>query len=132
MTLGSEEGFVRVTARADNHLVLGIQAIGSGVSELSAAFGLALDEALIALRLPDWACNQAQDPGCCSSRVLQGAGQTHTLASPRRGFLFNGVERRKFSGEKRGWLVYPWQSWNGAYGICWNLPSKGSGSSEMA
>ena len=43
MTLGSEEGFVRVTARADNHLVLGIQAIGSGVSELSAAFGLALE-----------------------------------------------------------------------------------------
>ena len=43
MTLGSEVGFVRVTARADNHLVLRIQASGSGVSELSAAFGLALE-----------------------------------------------------------------------------------------
>ncbi len=43
MTLGSDEGFVRVMARADNHLVLGIQAVGAGVSELSAAFGLALE-----------------------------------------------------------------------------------------
>ncbi len=40
MTLGSEEGFVRVTARADNYLVLRIQAIRSAVSELSAAFDL--------------------------------------------------------------------------------------------
>lgn len=37
MTMESEEGFVRVIARADNHLVLGIQATGVGVSELSAA-----------------------------------------------------------------------------------------------
>ncbi|MCR5857475.1 dihydrolipoyl dehydrogenase [Mesorhizobium sp. J428] len=43
MTLQSEEGFVRVVARADNHLVLGIQAVGAGVSELSAAFGLAIE-----------------------------------------------------------------------------------------
>jgi dihydrolipoamide dehydrogenase len=43
MTLAAEEGFVRVTARADNHLVLGIQAVGAGVSELSAAFSLALE-----------------------------------------------------------------------------------------
>ena len=43
MTLLDEEGFVRVVARADNHLVLGIQAVGSGVSELSAAFGLAIE-----------------------------------------------------------------------------------------
>ena len=43
MTLQAEDGFVRVTARADNHLVLGIQAVGAGVSELSAAFGLALE-----------------------------------------------------------------------------------------
>jgi len=43
LTLGEEEGFVRVTARADNHLVLGIAAVGAGVSELSAAFGLALE-----------------------------------------------------------------------------------------
>lgn len=43
MTLSSEEGFVRVVARADNHLVLGIQAVGAGVSELSAAFSLAVE-----------------------------------------------------------------------------------------
>jgi dihydrolipoamide dehydrogenase len=43
MTLTSDEGFVRVVARADNHLVLGIQAVGSGVSELSAAFALAIE-----------------------------------------------------------------------------------------
>ncbi|OHV84554.1 dihydrolipoyl dehydrogenase [Rhizobium sp. LCM 4573] len=43
MTLGSEDGFVRVVARADNHLVLGIQAVGAGVSELSAAFSLAIE-----------------------------------------------------------------------------------------
>jgi dihydrolipoamide dehydrogenase len=43
MTKGAEEGFIRIVARADNHLVLGIQAVGHGVSELSAAFGLALE-----------------------------------------------------------------------------------------
>ncbi len=43
MTLSSEEGFVRVVARADNHLVLGIQAVGAGVSELSASFSLAVE-----------------------------------------------------------------------------------------
>jgi len=43
MTKLAEDGFVRVVARADNHLVLGIQAVGQGVSELSAAFGLALE-----------------------------------------------------------------------------------------
>ena len=41
MTMLGEEGFVRVIARADNHVVLGIQAVGQGVSELSAAFSLA-------------------------------------------------------------------------------------------
>jgi dihydrolipoamide dehydrogenase len=39
----AEEGWVRVVARADNHLVLGIQAVGAGISELSAAFGLAIE-----------------------------------------------------------------------------------------
>jgi dihydrolipoamide dehydrogenase len=43
MTRLGESGFVRVVARADNHLVLGIQAVGNGVSELAAAFGLALE-----------------------------------------------------------------------------------------
>ena len=43
MTLSAEEGFVRVVARADNHLVLGIQGVGVGISELSAAFSLAIE-----------------------------------------------------------------------------------------
>ena len=30
--------FVRITARADNHLILGWQAVGQGVAELAAAF----------------------------------------------------------------------------------------------
>jgi len=43
MTLSSEDGFVRIVARADNHLVLGIQAVGAGTAELSSAFSLALE-----------------------------------------------------------------------------------------
>jgi len=43
MTKLGEAGFVRVVARADNHLVLGIQAVGQGVSELATAFGLSLE-----------------------------------------------------------------------------------------
>ena len=43
MTLERDDGFVRVVARADNHLVVGIQAVGTQLSELSAAFGLALE-----------------------------------------------------------------------------------------
>ncbi|MBO6724678.1 MAG: dihydrolipoyl dehydrogenase [Rhizobiaceae bacterium] len=39
----AEAGMVRIVARGDNHLVLGIQAVGQGVSELAAAFGLALE-----------------------------------------------------------------------------------------
>ena len=40
---GSDGGFVRVVARADNHLVLGIQAVGAHVSELSGEFAHALE-----------------------------------------------------------------------------------------
>jgi dihydrolipoamide dehydrogenase len=43
MTTGSEDGFVRAVARADNHIVLGLQAVGQGVSELSSAFALAIE-----------------------------------------------------------------------------------------
>jgi len=43
MTTEAENGFVRIVARADNHLVLGLQAVGAGVSELSASFALALE-----------------------------------------------------------------------------------------
>ncbi|TKR54924.1 dihydrolipoyl dehydrogenase [Allopusillimonas ginsengisoli] len=43
MTLESTEGFVRVVARRDNHLVVGWQAVGPGVSELSTAFSQSLE-----------------------------------------------------------------------------------------
>jgi dihydrolipoamide dehydrogenase len=43
MTLRGEGGFVRIVARADNHLILGMQACGRGVSELATAFGLAVE-----------------------------------------------------------------------------------------
>ncbi|MGE5094387.1 MAG: dihydrolipoyl dehydrogenase [Betaproteobacteria bacterium] len=43
MTLESADGFVRVVARRDNHLVVGWQAVGAGVSELAAAFSQSLE-----------------------------------------------------------------------------------------
>jgi dihydrolipoamide dehydrogenase len=43
MTLESTDGFVRVVARKDNHLVVGWQAVGRGVSELAAAFSQSLE-----------------------------------------------------------------------------------------
>ena len=43
MTKQDDEGFVRILARKDNHVVLGLQAVGAGVSELSSAFALALE-----------------------------------------------------------------------------------------
>ncbi|MFY0615543.1 MAG: dihydrolipoyl dehydrogenase, partial [Hyphomicrobiaceae bacterium] len=43
MTTEREDGFVRVVARKDNGVLLGIQAVGDGVSELSAAFSLAIE-----------------------------------------------------------------------------------------
>jgi dihydrolipoamide dehydrogenase len=43
LTLDREDGFIRTVARADNHLLLGIQAVGAGIAELSAAFSLALE-----------------------------------------------------------------------------------------
>ena len=43
MSLESTDGFVRVVARRDNHLIVGWQAVGRGVSELAAGFGLSLE-----------------------------------------------------------------------------------------
>ena len=43
MDAGDNGGFVRVIARKDNHRILGIQAVGSHVSEMSAEFSLALE-----------------------------------------------------------------------------------------
>ncbi len=43
MTLESGDGFVRVVARRDNHLIIGWQAVGRAVSELSTAFSQSLE-----------------------------------------------------------------------------------------
>lgn len=43
LTLGDTSGFVRVVARPDDHLILGWQAVGPGVSELAAAFTQSLE-----------------------------------------------------------------------------------------
>lgn len=43
MTMAREDGFIRVVARADNHVILGIQAVGAHISELSAAFAQAVE-----------------------------------------------------------------------------------------
>ncbi len=59
MTLQAEDGFVRVVARADNHVVLGVQAVGAGVAELAAAFALSLE---MGARLEDVAGTMAAHP----------------------------------------------------------------------
>jgi dihydrolipoamide dehydrogenase len=43
MTLESTDGFVRVVARRNNHLIVGWQAVGAGVSELSTAFSHSIE-----------------------------------------------------------------------------------------
>ncbi|HEV2364556.1 MAG TPA: dihydrolipoyl dehydrogenase [Caulobacteraceae bacterium] len=43
MEAGAGGGFVRVTARRDDHRLIGAHAVGQGVSELSAEFSLALE-----------------------------------------------------------------------------------------
>ncbi|WP_419902265.1 dihydrolipoyl dehydrogenase [Kiloniella sp.] len=68
MSAEREEGFVRIVARADNHLVLGIQAVGVGVSELSAGFALALE---MGARLEDIAATIHAHP--TQSEALQEA-----------------------------------------------------------
>ncbi|MBV9053149.1 MAG: dihydrolipoyl dehydrogenase, partial [Hyphomicrobiales bacterium] len=43
LTMTKEAGFIRVIARADNHLIIGIQGVGDGISELGGDFSLALE-----------------------------------------------------------------------------------------
>ncbi len=43
LTLEAGNGFVRVVARRDNHLILGWQAVGRGVAELAAAFSQSIE-----------------------------------------------------------------------------------------
>lgn len=50
LTLESTEGFVRVVARRDNHLIVGWQAVGHGVAELCSAFSYSVE---MGMRLED-------------------------------------------------------------------------------
>ena len=59
MTKQDDEGFVRIVARKDNHVVLGVQAVGAGVSELSSAFSLAIE---MGARLEDVALTDPRPP----------------------------------------------------------------------
>jgi dihydrolipoamide dehydrogenase len=43
MEAGSDGGFVRITARKDNHVVIGIHAVGAHVAELSNQFATAIE-----------------------------------------------------------------------------------------
>jgi dihydrolipoamide dehydrogenase len=43
LSMNAGEGFVRVVARRDNHRILGVQAVGAHVSELSGEFTLAIE-----------------------------------------------------------------------------------------
>ena len=43
LSMDAGDGFVRVLARADDHRILGIQAVGSHVSELSGEFAHAME-----------------------------------------------------------------------------------------
>ena len=43
MTLEATDGFIRVVARRDNHLIVGWQAVGKGVSELTTAFSQSIE-----------------------------------------------------------------------------------------
>lgn len=43
MTEAREDGFIRVVTRSDNNVVVGVQAVGPGVAELSSVFSLAIE-----------------------------------------------------------------------------------------
>lgn len=46
LILDDTEGFVRIVARASDHVVLGVQATGPGVSEMAGEFALAIESGL--------------------------------------------------------------------------------------
>ena len=43
MSLQREDGFIRVVSHKDDNVIAGLQAVGAGVSELSAAFAIAME-----------------------------------------------------------------------------------------
>ncbi|WP_343315987.1 dihydrolipoyl dehydrogenase [Brucella sp. BE17] len=42
-TIVREDGFIRIVARSDNHLILGIQSVGTNISELSSTFAQSVE-----------------------------------------------------------------------------------------
>lgn len=68
LTAEAQDGFVRVLARKDNQQIIGIQAVGHGVSELSAAFSMAIE---MQARLQDLAATIYAHP--TQSEALQEA-----------------------------------------------------------
>ena len=77
LTLDDTEGFVRITARASDHVVLGIQATGPGVSELAASFALAIEAGL---RVEDVAATVHPHP-TLSESVMEAALGMVSLAN---------------------------------------------------
>jgi dihydrolipoamide dehydrogenase len=71
MTQDDDAGFVRVAARASDHVVLGIQAVGWGVSELASGFALAIE---MGARLEDVAATIHAHP--TRGEALQEAAMT--------------------------------------------------------
>lgn len=48
MDAGDDGGFIRVVARADNHRIVGVQAVGTHISELATAFATAIEMGAVA------------------------------------------------------------------------------------
>ncbi|HSV34360.1 MAG TPA: dihydrolipoyl dehydrogenase [Ramlibacter sp.] len=79
MTLESSEGFVRVVARRDNHLVVGWQAVGRSVSELSTAFSQSIE---MGARLEDVAGTMHAHPTlgeAVQEAALRALGHAHHI-----------------------------------------------------
>jgi dihydrolipoamide dehydrogenase len=72
MTLETGAGFIRMVARADNHLLLGVQGVGTGIAELSATFSVAIE---MGARLEDIAATVFAHP-TLSEGILEAALKT--------------------------------------------------------
>lgn len=66
MEAGNDGGFVRVTARRDNQVILGIHAVGAHAAELSGEFALALE---MGARLQDLAHTIHVHPTLCEATM---------------------------------------------------------------
>ncbi len=84
MGAGGDGGFVRVTARASDHVILGIHAVGAHVSELSGEFALAVE---MGARLEDVAGAIHVHPTLTEAfaeSALAALGHPIHIAAPRR------------------------------------------------